>query len=132
MITSERTRAVRRPHVRRAHACGRLPRLTGVVVTFVVLGGCLSSALAEEQYKPPTLLDEALWKEHFSEQRILFGISPDGEFTPYLSSDRAEDQGGYTIETTKLRSLAIEIGGENTKLCWTSGGDKHCDPPPPR
>jgi hypothetical protein len=132
MITLKRTRAVRTSYLRRALECGQRPTLTSVLVIFMVLGGCMAGAGAEEQYTPPTLLDEALWKEHFSGQRILFGLSPDGEFTPYLSTNRVDDAGGHPIETTKLRSLAIEIGGDNTKVCWTSGGDKHCDPPPPQ
>ena len=107
-----------------------LTGLGSVTVTALLLTGS-ASAQMEDTSSPPKEIDGAVWKEHFPEQRVMFGISPDGTVTTFVNSARDPDPGGYPMEEIKLRTIAIEIGGTNTKVCWTSGGDKHCDPPPP-
>ena len=85
----------------------------------------------DEYYTGLVEVDQEIWKQFFPDQRIMFGITTDGRWTAYVSSNRVTDPGGYPIEELTLRSISVAIGGDQTKVCWNSGGQEHCDPPPP-
>jgi hypothetical protein len=120
------------PHVKdnyfyRILRCGPVPWLAAVVVL-----GCTSSTSADEEYYTGLVeVDQEIWEEYFPGQRIMFGITTDGKWTAYVSSSREQDPGGYPMEELTVRVVSVAIGGEETKVCWHTGGQQHCDPPPP-
>jgi hypothetical protein len=85
----------------------------------------------DEYYTGLVEVDQEIWKQFFPDQRIMFGITTDGRWTAYVSSNRVTDPGGYPIEELTLRSISVAIGEDQSKVCWNSGGQEHCDPPPP-
>jgi hypothetical protein len=108
--------------------CGSVPLLAGVLVL-----GCVSRTSAQdENYRGLVEVDQEIWQQYFPDQRIMFGLTTDGTWTAYVSSNRVKDPGGYPIEELTLRAIAVAIGGDQSKDCWWTGGQKHCDPPPPQ